>query len=442
MSPESLLLCLWVLRLFKPEWLISFYVPGTTFLRGVPTLVLYGLLVYALVIGKRIQVHKPIFVYLGSIALSTTVAYNTGLARGIFFGMLDTAIFFSINLMLVTTDRQIRTILNLYMGAFAFYAVWGITHNGRVLFHNALADEDGFGPFMDLGVGLCAFLVLKDGKQNYRPIIAGLFSVLGLIASFARGAFLSLCGTVVFVWLHSPRKILAGVVGVVVGIFFVVAASVMFGGAKYWEEMASINESLVDKKKEGRHYLAEKAVQLFLLHPILGTGPRCYGPALSKTISAYEADVNTGYRLDQLYVRVPHNIYLQLLAEQGLVGGCTFLSMIGLFWFHNRKIQKYYEGRVRTYGAKNVSPVLREHYFISLALNGAMLAYLMNGFFYDILYDPWPLDFILLGGLLKNQFAQQMLSEPTEEPAPVGWRIAKATTTKRGRGIVDLADTR
>lgn len=420
MIAERLLYVLWILRLFKPEWVLSYYVPGASFLKSGTTLLLYGLFAYLMVKGHRIRVDKTLLLFSLSILASTLFAVNTGLARGVLFGFVDTMIFLSINATVIKEGHQIKKILWLYLGSLAVYAIPGVIFGGRVPFHVFLSDEDAFGPFMDLGIPLCYFLAQTDQKARYKYVLVGLMCSVGLVASFARGAFLAFCGALVFIWLQSPRKLLMALAGVGFGIFFAISATLLFGGAKYWEEMASIDESLHDEKKDGRHWLIEKAFMMYFENSVIGVGPRNYGPALTRASYAQDAEKRTGWQLAQLYTRVPHNIYLQVLTELGSVGALCFVAMIYAALRRNIRVQREFLRRRSKMGDASETSSLEQYYYYSLALNGATIVFLMNGLFYDILYYHWFYDFLILGYVTHAQFHAHLPPSPVEGPRNMG----------------------
>lgn len=425
----SLIYIIWFLRLFKPEWILAYYVPGIGFIRGLPTLFLYLLLLYVVFVrGQKLRVDKSFFIFFLSIAVSTIFAMNTGRARQGFFGMVDTLIFFALNVALIRDDKEIERIFNIYVAAMVFYAIVGMAYKGGgggaiVPFHVALSDEDAFGPFMGLGAPLGLMLSAKDGKIRYGYLCVGLLCTMGMIASFARGAFVSFCAMLVFIWYRSNRKMLLAGIGVVFVFFFLIGATLLFDGGRYWEEMATIDDSLVDESTEGRHFLNRKAFQIFshnIQNTLIGVGPFNFGHALVAVTTDQEAQAR-GVQLGQLYGRDTHNVYLQILSEQGSIGVITFAVMIGAFWRKGNTIIKKYR-RVLGHssphykGEENLVLRLRKHHYFAYALQGAMVAFLMNGLFYNILYYHWLFDLLILNYLV---YENGRIAFPSEKPVRI-----------------------
>ncbi|MCG3116098.1 MAG: O-antigen ligase family protein [Candidatus Manganitrophus sp. SA1] len=432
----SLIYIIWFLRLFKPEWIIAYYVPGTGVIRGLPTLFLYLLLLYVVFVrGQKLKIDMGVFVFFLSIGVSMVFALNTGRARNGFFGMLDTLIFFALNAVLIKKDEEIERIFNFYMAAMAFYFFAGIIHmregvgNGAVVpFHVALSDEDAFGPFMGLGAAMGLLLSAKDGKIRYSYLAVALFCSLGVIASYARGAFLCLCATSVFIWYRSKRKMLMAGTIVSLAVFFVIGASLFFDLSEYWEEIVSVRHSITDESKDGRHFLNRKAVEIFsdsIGNSLIGVGSFNYGIALLTVTSEQEAEEKAGRQLGQLYGRDTHNIYLQILAEQGSLGVITFAIMLGLFWRKNNFVQRKYklslsQSRRHLESKEKLLSRDRKYNYYALALQTAMVTFLLNGLFYNILYYHWVWDLLILNYLVYEASRKTL---PSESPVPVRERV-------------------
>lgn len=431
----SLIYIIWFLRLFKPEWILAYYVPGIGFIRTLPTVFLLLLLFYVVIIrGKRLRVDPGIFLFFLAIAVSTLFSVNMGRSKQAFFGFIDTMLFVALNGVLIKKDEEIERIFNFYMAAMVFYFIVGIIHmkegvgNGAVVpFHVALSDEDAYGPFMGIGAQLGLMLSAKDGKTRYGYLIIGLLCVLGVIASYARGAFLCLCATSGFIWYRSKRKMLLVGIGAVFAIFLVIGASLFFNGGQYWEEIVSVQHSLGDEASEGRHFLFRKAVQIFsdnLHNTLIGVGPFNYGHALVNLTSHQEAG-ERGVEVGQLYGRDTHNIYLQMLAELGSFGLIAFAIMIIIFWRKNNAVQRNYRralgrSRLRQEGDETRFSRDRKYNYYALALQSAMVIFLLNGLFYNILYYHWLWDLLILNALIYEGSRRAL---PSGSPAPTRERV-------------------
>ena len=125
-------------------------------------------------------------------------AENTGRATPVLRGVAD-SLFLALSTHYIRDDRSLNRLLKLYLGAFVFYGLVGITNRGLVPFHVLLNNEDAFGPFMAMGVPLI-FCASQAGPGRRRFLLTTLLCVAGVVSSFARGAFLSLCAALFYLW--------------------------------------------------------------------------------------------------------------------------------------------------------------------------------------------------------------------------------------------------
>lgn len=404
---EVLLISVWVIRLLKPEWVLTFYVPGLGPIKSIASITLYALVLYAvLVYSKHLKFDWTFGLYVGAMFCSTVLAQNTGLARQGFWNVLEHYLFYAVNLAVISALAKdmaiIDRVFKIYLITLVFYGISGIIFKGLVPFHVFLNNEDSYGPFMALGMPLALLLAFREERINRWTMgVAGLCTV-GLIASFARGAFLSFCCGAFFVWVRSSNKGRMTLVMIVGALVFVIAAGVLFGPGAYWDEMATINQSLHDEKSEGRHFLRKKALELYAQNPIFGVGPKNFGPSLVTVTSESEA-MARGVHRGHYWNRVTHSVYFEILSELGTVGAVAFLSILVSFWRKNRQIQKVCKELINDRGAtegKGNITIARKIYYSCLAVEAAMVSYLVSGNFYDLMFYHWFVDLVILNAML------------------------------------------
>jgi len=419
LTPLNFVYALWFLRVIKPEWIAAYFVPGLGILKALPTLILYGLVAYGVLASrKKLSVDKPYLLFYCVILASTLLSQNTGRSLIFHRNVLDALLTYVVVVSFIENSRQLDKLIGIYLVSFVFYGIAGTIYSGRVPFHVALSDEDALGPFMAIGLPISFYFSLRSGKVRYRALIVSGVCMLGLIASFARGAFLSACAAGAFIWVKFKRKAAITIVLLLGVVLFAVIAGSLFEGGKYWAEMMTIGESLQNEKQEGRHFLNRKGLQIFMKYPILGAGPGCYGWALPKITSDEEAD-GRGVYVEHFYYRVPHNIYIQVLSELGIVGVLSFLVVLVSFWKRNRFIEKSFAGSLREEpaGSNGEDAELTKLHAYSLGLQGALFVYLVNGAFYDILYYHWLPDILILNTLCYRLCVEKRLATGSNEPA-------------------------
>lgn len=428
MRIETLVFFLWFLRLFKPEWILTYCVPGITFIRGLPTGILYLSFAYLVFTEKRkIIIDKPYLLLFVSYFLSTIFAHNTGIARSVLSGMADSLIFYVLAISVIKNEKDVDRFFNLYLLSLTFYAIFGIIYKGRVPFHVVLNEEDAFGPLMGIGVPLSFYSTFTNGKVEYKRFLVTSLCIAGVVVSFARGAFISVCIGVLFLWYKSSKKVIATGLLLLFAVLFIISARYVHTGGvsatrgSYWDEIATIQGSY--DQDEGRLFLWTRALRMFTSNPITGVGPANYGFVILRFTTDEELE-KRGVRSSYVYGRVPHNAYLQILAELGAFGFISFMVVIICFWKKNRQVQNAYRKQSAESGRGNVSeaeisPKLGRYYYQSLSLQGALIVYLANCLFYDLLFVNWLPDMLILNSLVYLRFKNLSLEAKAAKSEPL-----------------------
>lgn len=412
LSNYNLIYFLWFLRVFKPEWLISYFIPGTGLLRSVPTLLTYLVFVKFLISKEKKTLDISYLLFCIAIFLSTLFAFNAGRAEQGLRGALDSLIFYLISISTLKADEDLDRLFNLYLWGLVFYGLCGIAYNGRVPFHVILSDEDAFGPYMDIGIPLAFFAAFRYQRIKYLPVIAGLVCVTGLVASFARGAFVAFCSALLFIWYKFPHKFKITIILAASIALVLISSALFFPGNKFWNEMNRITKASAETESD-RAFLWNKAYIMFKNYPITGVGPFNYGVLLPQVTTEAEAAAR-GHQLGHLYGRVPHNIYFQLLSELGLIGAFSFALLIIIFLKRNYRVQKNYRAHIIHTRKHRQQPdsILRRNYYYVMAVQGSMVAYLVSGLFYDLLFYHWLVDLLILNSLIYySSLARSILIE-------------------------------
>jgi O-antigen ligase len=139
-------------------------------------------------------------------------------------------------------------------------------------------------------------------------------TVVGLVCTFSRGSWVSvLAGTGVLLFLGERRFVLR-----VIGAAFVAALVVDIGTGGAVQQR--ITGTFTDWAVTQRAALMLAGIQLFLEHPILGAGPGAFAVELDRL----GALVPTLWDLQS----TPHNAYIQVAAESGLVGLTIWIGLL------------------------------------------------------------------------------------------------------------------
>jgi O-antigen ligase len=265
------------------------------------------------------------------------------------------------------------------LGIHVFLAIIGIVKKG-VGVGGFLGDENDFCMTMNMIIPFSFFLAMNaSGKKKiFYIILVGLFLFV-IILTNSRGGFVGLLAAFTYCWLRTKRKVLMAFI-----IGFLAVFAVIIAPPTYWDRIHSITEEGTDKGTgEERVYTWKIGWKMFLDNPILGVGQGNF-PYVFRKYEIKAGHGEEGYHGRSVSGRQAHSIYITMLSELGIIGTCIFIGII-INMFNNLKTIK-----VRSfYQKKKVSaPIFNSNYFLALALEGSLVAYLVSGAFISVLYYP------------------------------------------------------
>jgi putative inorganic carbon (HCO3(-)) transporter len=242
------------------------------------------------------------------------------------------------------------------------------------------AGENGFAAFeAEVLVFMLALYAFE--KRTFRKIgilLVILTSGYCLLFSFSRGAYAAVLVGATFLALFKERKLLIGVLAVVIGWQVFLPSAVQERISSTYTEEGTLEPSAADRVS-----LWRDAWNLFSHEPVLGTGFDTY--ASLHRVGEYEDT---------------HNYYLKVLVETGALGLLMFLWILG----------KSFRQGFRLYRSSD------EAFLMSLGLGFA--AMLVCAMVANLFGDRWTylqvngFLWVLLGCTMR---AQQILEQPQEE---------------------------
>jgi len=394
----DLISAFWILTTFELDLFLAATIGGPFY--RIP-------LFLAAVLGLRIlyQIEKrvvywPLIVFALLHLGASLLAENAGLSRDALTFMVYMLILFSGSVAFLDSPSRVIGVLKLYLLSFAWYGLQGIP-SGRVGWHPLLANEDSYGPLMVMAMAFSYFFAQATSSARWRWLARGMFllSVLGVVASLARGACVAAGVVLLFILLRSPNKAkaLAGLALATIVLLPVAAMIVPLDA--YVGEIRSISEG-----DEGRIAVWKMAWNVFLESPVYGVGAFNFGVVAAK-VTSFEAARAVKSDPAQLYSHGVHNLYLQILAEEGLIGVALWFAMIVGFFRRNGRLRKG-DARARWAARGGRDMDLR---MVSLGLEGAMVGFLICSIFYNQLYIHW------FWSLLTISYVLAELTGPTRE---------------------------
>jgi O-antigen ligase len=399
------LFVMWCVNIFSPQYFIASYGPQAVL--KIPTLLAAALLVMIL-FRKPTNLLTPLLVF----AVYTVALVPFAYVRGSALDVAKAVIFYyTITLATLTLVRTARDALPIIVLSLAVqYAVWVLlgVRSGAVAWHPAYFNYDSYGPLMLLGMTGLFYVGMGTRNKRWRYgawLLAGL-CIAGLVVTFARGAVLSAAVVAFWVWVRSPHKMRNAALGTVALVILLISARIYKGAESavisgkestdFWTEMMSSFDP-TEGTRTDREVLWSLARREFYSHPLFGVGPACFGAYAADNFAPGTVGGQYNDNPRTLWGRALHNTYYELLSEFGIVGLVLFWWMIWDFFRLNRMLRQ--APRVVAWAQKSGGQLdLR---FLSLALEGSMLAFLLTAYFYNQIFEvQWFYTLITINALL------------------------------------------
>lgn len=430
------LLFVWGITLYSLHFLLATYIaqPFVYVVHlGYPPLLLMMALQGPLLLARsRPWIwYAPMLLLMLVAAAGIPFAANMGLAKTTFQYFLLYYVLAVATTVFVKHARQAVFILIALVGQFAYYAVFAGT-KGLVPWHPTLANYDGFGGLMVMGAGICYWFgaACRTKKAKFAMYAMAAYCVIGVVTSFARGAFLALVAVGFWVWVRSPRKMATAVAGVVAAAVVVLAATVFLEPGFFYNEIMSVfEEGTSEGTGSQRWELWQVGFKVWFANPIIGAGGGNFGAFAAGHFSPGELaafpnpNVLYGYNL--------HNAYMQILSEYGIVGMVAFCWC--LWDFHSRNKVLKQPAAVAAWAARSGGR-FNLHY-LALGLEAANIANLLNGMFYASLLSPWFYTVWIANRMLWYFSRTQPVARPSGAPqqAPSLQRINQPAPVQASR---------
>ncbi|HEV8509915.1 MAG TPA: O-antigen ligase family protein [Gemmatimonadales bacterium] len=400
---------LWVFVLFDPDvWVASH---GAPWARKIP-LALYALAV-AFVAIRVVDLPRrawlaPFLAFVGVASVTVPFAENPGYAVGLVWKTLLLYYFLAVaTLAFVRSVEQTRVLLLLFFLQFAFWGVQALASEATqdrtawqpIPWHPLLSNTDGFAPLMVMGMAFSYYygMATRVKLRRWAAFLTGFLCVIGMVASFTRGASLAAGIIVLYVLLRSPHRRKALVWFGVVSVVFLIATNILYPAGEFWARLATItSEGTRAGTGADRWDLWRLGWRVFTERPLLGVGAGNFGVYAFYHIPP--AEMLGKYALNHwfIYGRVLHSIHMEILVEFGLVGFATYIWMLVDFWKRNVALRSK---RLTVAWARATGGQL-DLQNISLGLEGAMIAFLLTGFFYDQLFVHWLYSLLIMNAVL------------------------------------------
>ncbi len=416
--PFWLCVVFFIIEYGRPEDVL----PGVASLH-LPALVIISLGLALLISGKialnNLQT-KSFIAFLGMMVIHVPFAVNNGAA---FYTTLDMMNFFIVYLAVINfvdSFKKFQVMINTWIGSAIYLAVSGLSNKGSG--NGAFfGDENDLALFLNMIVPLGFFLALQaktNSKRFWFLLITGIF-LYSNTAGLSRGGFLGTIAVGLYCWLRSPRKILSLTAIVLLSLVFLQLAP-----KGYWERMNTITTETDDPDSSGsdRIYTWTAAWKMFLDYPILGVGPANFPWNVANYEPAEGFGAHDGMVGRSRAGRQAHSLYFTLIPEWGIVGTILYAWMVLSLLKDLRLIRKKLgEHQQQSEEGPYFSERAR---YLSLALEGSLVSFLVSGAFISVLYYPHFWIWMALVVALKRQV---MTSGPEPETIQPHWSHSPST---------------
>lgn len=185
-----------------------------------------------------------------------------------------------------------------------------------------LGHSDYFAAFLLWPLFLGISLARTDAKWRWIGVAATILDTVAILLSGSRGAMLGLaCGGVLYAWRAKPNLRIAGTT---VGLTAIALAAFYFSPAG--ERLRARVYWIGDEPAGGARFLLWRdSLRMAAARPIAGFGPDNFVAEFPKFQS-----VELARQFPDFYHESPHNVWLDTLTSEGILGLSAQLALIGL----------------------------------------------------------------------------------------------------------------
>ncbi len=314
-----------------------------------------------------------VFLFAGCLSILNTGNFETGFKT--LFTWSKDFFFFILVINLVSKSKHINEILSVIIGILTFSVVYGFCSSGLGTYIHVFhllrmrgfsTDPNYFAITLVMIIPLIFTLLVKEIIIWKRIALSVLFLLffMGIVFSYSRGGVVGLV-SVLGILLFNRRNLKRNLLSIFL-IAFVLSQVVP---PQFWLRVKSIVNFQADLSIIKRLMLFKTGISMFLHHPFLGIG-------WGNFVNASEGYIG-------LFGGLAHNMYLEVLAEMGVIG---FIPFIGIIWLALRNFQK---------GSVGFSDLQEfEMLAISRGLMVGFIGFLISGFFLSV--QEYKIFFIML----------------------------------------------
>jgi len=225
--------------------------------------------------------------------------------------------------LLVTDIKRFRWVL--WAGMISVFIVSLKSVLSYASFHQAIRMQgDSYGPnyfaielLPFLGIAFYSIITEKNKLLKLLSLVIAVTICFALAATVSRGGFVGLAGMLLIAVFQAKKKIKAflGLALLLVVLVHIMPPQLWQRFTKTQEVVENINKASSVNSSKRRYLLAEAAWKMFLAHPVFGVGVGNYYWECRKYVAG-------------IYAGRAHTMYLEIMAELGIVGIFLFMGIL------------------------------------------------------------------------------------------------------------------
>jgi len=265
----------------------------------------------------------------GWLYISQLFSLDTAVSAEFFDRFFKTMMFVVLCIIMADNKLKINALLWMLVASIGFFAAKGALftivtfgqYRVQGLPQTILEDNNHLGIAMATILPLILYLRGEAAHKWMRRGLLALFfmTVIAIIGTHSRGAFISMLVFGGYFWLRSSHKF-----SIIAALALITIPTVALMPAKWTERMTTITTATDDASFMGRVDAWVINTKLAVENPITGAGLRTsYLPAIASRVDPVRASK----------AKAGHSIYFEVLGGMGFVGLLIYLSMLGSAFF-------------------------------------------------------------------------------------------------------------
>jgi probable O-glycosylation ligase (exosortase A-associated) len=229
--------------------------------------------------------------------------------------------------------------------------------------------------------------LFRDQISYLKPLTLFLIAccILTVIGTYARTGLVGLAALVFLYFLSSQHKLRLALGSAVLAV-----GLIAFSSDAYISRMQTLENATEDSSALGRILVWRWTIDYVSDRQLTGGGFDSYIANAGQLNQYLQSDVDLGLKPNQPVAF--HNVFFEVLGEQGYVGLFIYILLIFRTWHLNWKLSR----------DSMADPALRA---IATVLQQVIIIYCVCGMFIGVAYAPWIFYFIGISSGLQNVFA-------------------------------------